>query len=118
MNTLIEQFDIWLADLNPGFGTESGKIRPVVIVQADIINHLKPRSSIVCPITSQVQRKSKILRVHLKSISTGLRGDSDVMLDQIRAVDNKRLIRKIGKVPTQLHAFIRNNLISILDLQP
>ena len=34
----IKQFEIWLADLNPEFGTEAGKTRPVVIVQTDLLN--------------------------------------------------------------------------------
>ena len=61
----IKQFDIWLADLNPSVGTEPGKTRPVVVIQTDLLNefHL---STIICPITTNVQKDSSILRVHLK----------------------------------------------------
>ena len=34
----IKQYEIWIADLNPRFGTETGKTRPVVIVQTDLLN--------------------------------------------------------------------------------
>ena len=34
----IKQFEVWIADLNPRMGTESGKIRPVLIVQTDLLN--------------------------------------------------------------------------------
>ncbi len=61
----IKQFEVWIADLNPGRGTESGKIRPVVIIQTDLLNSIHP-STIICPITTNVQSESEILRVHLK----------------------------------------------------
>lgn len=64
----INQFDIWLANLNPSKGTEPGKIRPVVVIQTDLLNGVHP-STIVCPITTNVQPKSEILRVHLRKAS-------------------------------------------------
>jgi len=112
----IKQFDIWIADLNPAIGTESGKIRPVLIIQTDLLNKYHP-SSIVCPITSNVQEKSDILRVHLKKSSCGLDVDSDVLIDQIRAIDNKRLLKKIGTIPTILTANVKKNLKIIFDLE-
>jgi mRNA interferase MazF len=35
-----EQYEIWLANLNPQIGTESGKIRPVLVVQTDMLNKI------------------------------------------------------------------------------
>ena len=61
----IKQFDIWIADLEPQRGTETGKVRPVLIVQTNLLNNEHP-SSIVCPITTNVQKDSEILRVHIK----------------------------------------------------
>ena len=84
----INQFEIWLADLNPRMGTESGKIRPVIVVQTNLLNKLSHPSTIVCPITSHVSPKANILRVHLKKEAAGLEKDSDIMLDQVRAIDN------------------------------
>ncbi|MCY7328866.1 MAG: type II toxin-antitoxin system PemK/MazF family toxin, partial [Saprospiraceae bacterium] len=34
---MINKYEIWIADLSPRFGTEPGKIRPVVIVQTDLL---------------------------------------------------------------------------------
>ncbi len=64
----IKQFDIWLAELNPSRGTEPGKTRPVVIIQTDLLNdsHL---STIICPITTNIQPEIELLRVHLKKKS-------------------------------------------------
>jgi len=49
----IKQFDIWTASLDPAFGSEPGKLRPVVIVQSDIINDAGHSSTIVCAISLQ-----------------------------------------------------------------
>lgn len=109
----INQFDIWLADLNPSRGTEPGKTRPVVIIQTDLLNdqHL---STIICPITSNVQKDLELLRVHLKT--NQLDKLSDILVDQIRAIDNKRLISRLGKLTKEQQAKLKQNLKIVLDL--
>jgi mRNA interferase MazF len=108
-----KQFDIWLADLNPTIGTESGKTRPVVIIQTDLLNeaHL---STIICPITTNVKPEADILRIHLKKIQ--LPKPSDVLVDQPRAIDNKRFIKRLGKLTEEQADMLKNNLKIILDL--
>ena len=109
----IKQFDIWLADLNPSRGTEPGKTRPVVIIQTDLLNdsHL---STIVCPITTNVQSEIELLRVHLKK--NQLDKPSDILVDQIRAIDNKRLLQKIGQLNVSQVQTIKRNIRVVLDL--
>jgi mRNA interferase MazF len=111
----MRKFEIWLADLDPSFGTEAGKIRPVVIVQTDFLNG-RHKSTIICPITSKVKPKMGIISVHLKIGDGGLNADSDIMLDQIRAIDNSRFVKKLGDLPPQYHAQLEQNLSDILDL--
>lgn len=111
----IKQFEIWVADLNPRMGTEAGKIRPVVIVQTDLLNKVHP-SSIICPITTAIKIDTEILRVHLKKSKFGVKEDCDIMIDQIRAIDNKRLVKKIGEVDSTTAGKIRENLKIVLDL--
>jgi mRNA interferase MazF len=111
----IKQFEVWIADLNPRIGTETGKVRPVIVVQTDLLNKEHP-STIVCPITTNVKADSEILRVHLKKLKSGLKEDCDVMMDQIRAIDNKRLIKKVGEVENNLKEKIKENLKIVLDL--
>jgi mRNA interferase MazF len=110
-----KQFEIWIADLNPKTGTEAGKIRPVLILQTDLLNKIHP-STIICPITSNVQKKSEILRVHIKKGLCGLNNDSDIMIDQIRAIDNKRLIKKKGNLPYDLVEKVIENIKIVLDM--
>ena len=111
-----KQFEIWIADLNPTTGTETGKIRPVIIIQTDLLNK-HHASSIVCPVTTNVQKGSEILRVHLIKGSCGLKEACDIMIDQIRAIDNKRLIKKIGNASHEVSRKVKENLLIILDLE-
>ena len=111
-----EQYEIWLADLNPQFGTESGKIRPVLIVQTDFLNRVPHSSVIVCPITTNVVPSARYLRVHLKAGIASMQKDCDIMTDQIRAIDTKRLIKRIGRLPIQSLQEVKNNLRIVLDL--
>ena len=45
-----------------------------------------------------------------------LHEDCDVMIDQIRAIDNKRLIKKLGNVPAELVEKIKENIAIVIDL--
>ena len=112
----IKQFEIWIADLNPQIGTEPGKTRPVLVVQTDLLNKLPHPSTIVCPITTNVEKEADILRVHLKKGIANLHEDCDIMIDQIRAIDNKRLVKKVGLLPSDLIKTVKENIIIILDL--
>ena len=113
----INQFEIWIADLNPQIGTEAGKSRPVLIVQTNLLNKISHPSTIVCPITTNVQDDSDILRVHIKKGMANLHENCDIMIDQIRTIDNKRLIKKVGKLPTELIEKIKENISIIIDLE-
>ena len=112
----IKQFEIWTADLNPQIGNEPGKIRPVLIVQTDLLNSLHP-STIICWITTNVVIESDILRVHIKKGISNMQKPSDLMIDQIRAIDNKRFVQKIGELPTDLRKIVSENLKIMLDLE-
>lgn len=108
-----KQYDIWLADLNPTVGTEPGKTRPVVIVQTDLLNETH-FSTIVCPVTTNVKLEAEILRIHLKK--TQLPKLSDILVDQPRAIDNKRFIKKLGKLNSEQIIQLKENLKIVLDL--
>jgi mRNA interferase MazF len=111
----IKQFEVWIADLNPRFGTEAGKTRPVAIVQTDLLNNFHP-STLICPITTNVKLNATILRVHLPKGTAKLKEDCDIMIDQLRAIDNKRLLKKIGDLPDKKIHLIKANLAIVLDI--
>ena len=109
-----KQFDIWIADLEPQRGTETGKVRPVLILQTNLLKDHP--SSVICPITTKISPESDILRVHIKKGTAKLQNDSDIMIDQIRAIDNRRLTKKVGELPRDLQIKVKENLKIILDL--
>ncbi|MBI3352169.1 MAG: type II toxin-antitoxin system PemK/MazF family toxin [Nitrospirae bacterium] len=104
---------VCIADLNPRIGTEPGKVRPVVVVQTDLLNGIHP-STIICPITTQVQPKARFLRVHLKAGEGGLQKLSDILVDQIRAVDNQRLLSIMGEISSKSLKHLMDNIHTVL----
>ena len=112
----IRQYEIWLADLNPRVGTKPGKTRPVLVVQTDLLNQVLHPSTLICPITSTVSEKSEVLRVHLKKGMANLPQECDILMDQLRAIDNRRLLKRIGTLPDTAILTTRKNLKIMLDL--
>ena len=112
----IRQFEIWVADLNPRIGTEPGKTRPVLVVQTNLLNQIPHPSTLICPLTSKVSSNAELLRIHIPGGTANLIKGCDVLMDQLRAIDNRRLIRKIGMLPDMLIPLVRRGLKIVLDL--
>lgn len=111
----IKQYDIWLANLDPRRGTEPWKVRPVIIVQTNLLNGIHP-STLVCPITSNIIHGANLLRVHIDQTTDEMKLPCDIMIDQVRAIDNNRLIRKIGNILPEQARKVRENLVIVMDL--
>ncbi len=105
---------VYVADLNPRIGTEPGKTRPVVVVQTDALNRHHP-STIVCPLTTRVAGFANPLRVAVPKGVSGLGRPSDILVDQVKAIDNRRLRRRIGPLPDPYMGELRHKLLLILD---
>lgn len=112
----IKRGHLYTADLNPRFGTEPGKVRPVLVLQTDLINSEHP-STLVCLLTTKVRPEAEILRVHLRKGEAGVDVDSDVMIDQLRAIDNRRLKKEIGKLSPARLEEVESKLKIVLDLE-
>lgn len=112
----VKQFEIWIADLNPQIGTEAGKTRPVLIVQTDLLNKIPHPSTIICPITTQVSKESRILRVHLDRGVANVKEECDILIDQLRAIDHKRLVSRVGKLPEETAEKVKENILIVLDI--
>ncbi len=92
---IIKRGDIFLANLEPTRGSEQGGIRPVLIIQNDISNKHSP-VTIIAAITSKIFQKEYSTNLFISKNESGLDKDSTIMLNQIRTIDNSRLIKKIG----------------------
>jgi len=87
----INRFEVYLINLDPTVGSEIKKTRPCLVVSPDEINH-NIRTVIVAPLTT----KGPLYPTRVPSRFKGK--DGHVVLDQIRAVDRSRLVRKLGKI--------------------
>lgn len=112
----MKRFEVWLANLNPQRGAEVWKVRPVLIIQSNLLNDVNHPSTIICPITTNVDSELKTLRVNLAKGEGGLNQPSAVIIDQIRAIDNKRLIECKGKISIDSIKKVKHNVNVVLDL--
>ena len=86
----INRFEIYLVKLNPTIGSEIQKTRPCIVVSPDEMNMLK--TVIIAPLTSKGFDFIFRPKINFQE-KEGL-----ILLDQIRAVDKSRLIKKIGTI--------------------
>ncbi len=100
--------EVWLVSLDPTQGSEIQKTRPGVVISPDEINRYL-RTVIVAPMTTA--ERPYPTRVTLTF--QGKRGQ--VALDQIRAVDRQRLVRKLGRVPLKTVQNISATLIEMFS---
>jgi mRNA interferase MazF len=106
---------LYLADLNPRVGTEPGKVRPVLVVQTDLLNEAGHPSTWVLPCTTRLTGEN-LLRVVLPRRIAGNPDECEVMIDQSRAIDNRRLVRALKPLPTIILAEVVEKLRTLGEL--
>ena len=87
--------EVYLVNFDPTIGREIRKTRPALILQNDIANRWSP-ITIVAAITSRIHESLYPTEVPVRSPEGGLRSDSIVLLNQIRSIDRKRLVKRLG----------------------
>jgi mRNA interferase MazF len=87
---MVARYEIWLVRLEPGEGAEIRKTRPAVIVSPNEMNDAL-KTVLMCPMTSA--KRGWPTRV--ETAFQGIAGE--IAIDQMRAVDRKRLVRKLGE---------------------
>ena len=106
---------LYLADLNPRVGTEPGKMRPVLVVQTDLLNDAGHPSTWVLPCTTRLTGEN-LLRVVLPRGIAGNRAECEAMVDQSRAIDNRRLVRALKPLPRSILAEVMEKLRTLGEL--
>lgn len=82
--------EVWVANLNPNRGSEVGKIRPVLILQNDVLTDADFPTIVVAPLTTQVRKDVSTLRITIAARDK-LQEDCQVMIDQPRSLDRRRI---------------------------
>ena len=103
----IKRYEIYLVKLNPTTGSEIQKTRPCIVISPNEMNILK--TVIVAPMTSK--GFDFIFRPKIKFEKK----DGLVLLDQIRAVDKTRLVKKLGNVDKRTSKEISNTLVNMFE---
>ena len=107
--------ELWSADLTPRRGSEPGKVRPVVVVQSDLLNETDHPSTWILPCTTQLVG-GNVLRVELPARIAGNARGCEVMIDQSRAIDRRRLLRPLGLLPETVMSEVSEKLRRAGDL--
>ena len=95
MATVVKRFDVYLINLDPTVGSEIQKTRPCLIISPpEIHDHL--RTVIAAPMTSGSRPAGFRVPVTFQGVS-GM-----ILLEQSRALDKQRLIKRLGTVPDAL----------------
>lgn len=97
MTKRINQGDIYLANLDPVKGHEQAGLRPVLILQGNLLNS-ELNTVLIAPITSNMKLKGFMTTCFLPKSKTKLKKDSLALLFQIRAIDKTRLIKEVGHI--------------------
>lgn len=113
-NLEIRYGSLYLVDLNPRLGTEPGKIRPVLVVQNNLLNEIKHPSTLILPCTTHLHGGNK-LRVNVPKGSAGNEKECEVMIDQCRAIDNSRFRKELNPLPDLILKEVQEKLMAIFQ---
>ena len=114
---MLERGQVWLADLDPRRGTEPGKTRPVLVVQARALLRAGHPSTLVVPLTTNLVDGAEPLRVRVPAAGR-LRRTSDLLIDQLRSIDNRRLVRgPLARLSPALMVRVEQTICEVLDIE-
>ncbi len=106
---------LYLADLSPRLGTEAGKVRPVFVVQTDLLNDVGHPSTWVLPCTTRLTGEN-LLRVSLPRGIAGNREECELRIDQSRALDSRRFVRALRPLPRSILREVEDKLRRLAEL--
>ena len=113
---MAERGEIWIARLGRGGGRSPGKTRPVLLVQAKPLIDVGHPTTLVIPLTTNLADDAAPLRVRIPAQGK-LSEDSDLLVDQIRSVDNRRLVRgPLALLSTETMELVTQAIGEVLDV--
>ena len=112
----VRRGDIFLVDLNPIVGTEQAGIRPALVIQIDRANISSPHT-IIIPFTTRIRETVLPSHVKIPAEVGGLTEDSILLCEQIRIIDKRRLVRRIGNIGEENLSKVDTALKLILGLE-
>ena len=92
--------EVYLISFDPTVGAEIQKTRPALILQNNVANRYSP-VTIVAAISSHFEEPLYPTEVLIREPEGGLRRDGVVLLNQIRSVDKRRLVKRLGRLEAE-----------------
>lgn len=105
--------EVWTVSLDPTVGHEIKKTRPAIIVTSDVYN-AHNWVVIVVPLTSH--DRAEYDQTLIQPPEGGLSASSVTLPDQVRAIDRKRLVKRLGKLKLETMHKVDHSLKMVLDL--
>lgn len=96
----IRQGDVYWLNFGPSFGSAPAERHPCVVVQSDVFNSSRIATTVVCLITSNLERANSPGNVALKKGDAGLSRPSVVNVSQVVTVDKIELEERVGRLPS------------------
>lgn len=88
-----------------------------MLIQTNLLAKIPHSSTVVCLITTHVRKDAEILKVHLSTGDANLNQPCEAMIDQVRAIDNRRLTERLGTLPDELAVQVKETIRIVLDLE-
>ena len=117
MNTLPskpQRGEVWYANLDPVVGHEQGRERPVLIVSTNLVNQARNDLVVAVPMTTRYRGVD--LHVPISPPEGGVREQSYIRCENIRALSHRRLGRRLGTVSSATMSAVEKALRVILQL--
>jgi len=111
---VIEQAEVWWADLEEPTGSEAGYRRPVVVVQGNALNRSRIGTVVCVPLTSNLKWANAPGNVLLSRDETGLSKDSVANVSLIVALDRQQLAERVRKLPPRRLQLILAGIDTVL----
>jgi mRNA interferase MazF len=106
---------VYLVTFDPTLGAEIRKTRPALILQNDTANRASP-ITIVAAITTKFDQELYPTEVLVRPPEGGLAAESVILLNQIRSVDRRRLVRRLGRLMPETMRLVDGALLISLGL--
>ena len=113
---MIEQGDVYLADMTPGRKSKPGKVRPVLVVQATDLTEAGKQSITIVPLTTNLLPSNKLRLRLTKQDLPSLDKDSDILIDEIHTLHGSLFLQKIGQVSSDVLESVLMGIMFILGI--
>jgi mRNA interferase MazF len=108
--------EIYQINFSPSKGKEIKEVHPGLVVSNNIQNE-HGHYVIMAPITSTLKRERLFEKIIAPSQENGLEKKSKILLNQIRSIDKRRIIKHYGQVEVEIMSEVRSKLQLVLDLE-